>query len=102
MANINKDQSELYNSYTHINCICIVWAVISVELTLYWNEIKGVYTLQSTGQLILFVIGLIGFLRLLHGISIEHSKLGSTNILMVSLANMNLYHYANDTTGPSR
>jgi len=64
------------------NVICIAWAVLSVELTLAWNNITGVNTLNSTGQLIPFIIGVVGFVRLLYGISVEHSKFLSTDILM--------------------
>ncbi|MCJ1377565.1 hypothetical protein MMC17_000660 [Xylographa soralifera] len=55
---------EHYNSkYTQqviyvSNFICIIWTLISVELTLLWNDIRGVYTLDSTGQLIPFIIGM--------------------------------------------
>lgn len=59
--------------------------MISVELTLLWNGISGVYTLNSTGQLIPFIIGVVGLLSLLHGISVERSKLKSTDVLLVSL-----------------
>lgn len=67
------------------NFICIIWTMISVELTLLWNGISGVYTLNSTGQLIPFIIGVVGLLSLLHGISVERSKLKSTDVLLVSL-----------------
>jgi hypothetical protein len=65
------------------NAICIVWMAISVELTLLWNGISGVYTLDSTGQLIPFIIGVVGFISLLHGMSVQHSKISSTNVLLV-------------------
>ncbi|KAF2432371.1 hypothetical protein EJ08DRAFT_130734 [Tothia fuscella] len=64
------------------NAICIVWTIISVELTLYWNGITDVYTLNSTGQLIPFIIGAVGFVRLLHGLSVVRSKVSSTDVLL--------------------
>jgi hypothetical protein len=54
-----------------------------VELSLFWNGISGVYTLDSTGQLIPFIIGVVGFIRLLHGMSVERSKVRSTDVLLV-------------------
>jgi len=64
------------------NVICIIWSILAVELTIAWNNISGVYTLNSTGQLIPFIIGIVSFIRLLQGISIDHSKSLSTDILM--------------------
>ena len=43
--------------------VTIVWFVLSIELTLNWNGITGVYTLSSTGQLIPFVIGFMSFMN---------------------------------------
>lgn len=34
------------------------WSILAVELTLMWNSVKGVYNVQSTGQIIALVIGL--------------------------------------------
>lgn len=45
---------------------CIVWTIISVELTLAWNNINGVYHIRSTGQLIPFTIGLARLLGLFY------------------------------------
>jgi hypothetical protein len=55
-----------------------------VELTLFWNGIKGVYTLNSTGQLIPFIIGIVGLLQLLHSLSVELSKVKSTDVILAS------------------
>lgn len=65
--------------------VCLLWAIAAVELSLYWNQITGVYTIYSTGQLIPFIIGIVGLLRLFHGLSVEKSNLKSIDILMVSL-----------------
>lgn len=40
--------------------IIIIWSILTVELTLYFNTIEGVDVLGTTGQLIPFIIGLIG------------------------------------------
>ncbi|ORY71905.1 uncharacterized protein BCR38DRAFT_480379 [Pseudomassariella vexata] len=64
------------------NLFTIVWTMVSVELTLHCNKIIGVYTLDSIGQLIPFIIGVVGFLSLIHGISVERSKLVSTDVLL--------------------
>ena len=47
-----------------INPLALIWSVLGIELTLYWNSISGVYTIKSTGQLIPFVIGLTGLLKI--------------------------------------
>lgn len=39
------------------------YSIISVELMLYWNGITDVYSIRSVGQLIPFVIGLAGLLK---------------------------------------
>jgi hypothetical protein len=67
-----------------VNLACLVWAVVAIELTLVWNHVSGVYSLTSTGQLIPFVIGLVGLLRLIHGLTVERSDIHVTNIFMVS------------------
>lgn len=80
--------TKLYNSqstqnviYT-INALCVVWTIVSVELTLIWNNVEGVYSVQSTGQLIPFIIGLTGFVGLLHGLSVQRSAVYTTDVLM--------------------
>lgn len=64
------------------NAICIVWAIISVESTLAWNYVSGVYDLRTTGQLIPFIIGIVGLLKLLHSISVHRSAVTTTDILL--------------------
>lgn len=49
-----------------LTLMTIVRFVIAVELTLRWNAVANVYDVASTGQLIPFVIGLLGLLRALH------------------------------------
>lgn len=66
----------------------MLWAVVAVELTIAWNNVTGVYTLESTGQLIPVIIGVVGLLRVLHGLSVEKSHTRSVDILMVCLWNL--------------
>ena len=54
--------------------IVMVYASLAVELTLAWNEVSGVYVLGSTGQLIPFVVGLLGMVRNLHLIAVKLSE----------------------------
>lgn len=83
MVGRSLDQSR--NALYTINMLSLLWAIAAVELSLYWNQITGVYAINSTGQLIPFIIGIVGLLRLFHGISVEKSNLKSIDILMVSL-----------------
>ncbi len=76
--NTRYTQQAIYTS----NVICIVWTILSVELTLVWNNISGVYIISSTGQLIPFIVGIVGLAQLLHGISVQRSAIQSTEVLM--------------------
>jgi hypothetical protein len=51
-----------------------LWACLAIELTLGWNAVKGVYVPSSTGQLIPFVVGLLGLVRNLHLIAVKLSE----------------------------
>ena len=48
-----------------------IWFVLAAELTLAWNSVNNVYDLNSTGQLIPFIIGLLGLIRALHFVVME-------------------------------
>jgi hypothetical protein len=50
----------------------IVWSILSVELTLKWNGIKGVDEINSAGQIIPFIIGVFGLCRTAHLIYFSH------------------------------
>ncbi|XDG03685.1 hypothetical protein ABKA04_003300 [Annulohypoxylon sp. FPYF3050] len=43
--------------------LSIIWFILSIELTLSWNNIKGVNSIDSAGQLIPFVIGAVSTLQ---------------------------------------
>ncbi len=49
----------------------IIWFILTIELTLAWNNVELVYGITSVGQLIPFIIGLIGLLRVIHAIMIN-------------------------------
>ncbi|KAL8672328.1 MAG: hypothetical protein Q9168_003212 [Polycauliona sp. 1 TL-2023] len=65
---------------------CFFWTILSVELTLVFNRISGVYDIRSTGQLIPFIISLVRLLSLCHGIAVRHADTGARRILLVCFA----------------
>ena len=44
--------------------VVMLLAIIAVELVISWNNIQGVNTILSTGQLIPFVIGIGGLVKI--------------------------------------
>lgn len=46
----------------------IVWIIITIELTLKFNHASGVYNIDSTGQLIPFVIGIVSMGKTLNAL----------------------------------
>lgn len=64
--------------------ICLLWTILSVEFTLRFNQISGVYDIRSTGQFIPFIIGLFRFLSLCHGILVWHADAQARRIMSVS------------------
>lgn len=68
-----------------VNATCLMWAIISIELTLAWNTITGVYTIGTTGQLIPFAIGVINFVALLHKISARECDIRCVDVMMVKI-----------------
>ncbi|KAI0901294.1 hypothetical protein F4806DRAFT_492184 [Annulohypoxylon nitens] len=45
--------------------LSIIWFILSIEFTLSWNNIKGVNSIDSAGQLIPFVIGAVSTLQVI-------------------------------------
>ncbi|KAF7559907.1 hypothetical protein G7046_g4233 [Stylonectria norvegica] len=41
----------------------IIWFILSIELTLKWNNIRGVDTIGTTGQLLPFIVGCVSMSR---------------------------------------
>jgi len=75
------------------NLAFIIWSIISIELTLKWNRIDGVYELASVGQLIPFIIGIVGFVKLLRDISVERCELWIYELVLVCSHSFNLEWY---------
>lgn len=48
--------------------VAIAWLMACVELTLKWNNVQGVNTVKTTGQLIPFIIGIVGFIRAINDV----------------------------------
>ncbi|KAI2615695.1 hypothetical protein GGR54DRAFT_265220 [Hypoxylon sp. NC1633] len=55
----------LFSILWPLNIFALCWNTIAIETTIVWNSITNVYDLRSTGQLIAFVIGLAGLLKVL-------------------------------------
>ncbi|KAI9663154.1 MAG: hypothetical protein M1821_008202 [Bathelium mastoideum] len=64
------------------NVLCILWSILATELILVWNNVDGIYNVSSTGQLIPFIIGVVGLMRLLQAISVRRSAVFSTEVLV--------------------
>jgi hypothetical protein len=59
----------------HAGIICaMIWFVLSVELTLRWNDVQGVNTIESTGQLIPFIIGVVSSAQAVKKVAISTIK----------------------------
>jgi threonine/homoserine efflux transporter RhtA len=55
-----------YRQYPYWNVAVLIWTIISIELTLIWNNIDDVHSISSTGQLIPFVTGVAGILKVFY------------------------------------
>jgi len=74
-----------------INLMCVVWSILAIELTIKWNNITEVHTIKSVGQLIPFVIGIVGFLKLLRDISVQKSQLWIYQVVLVRYIPINAW-----------
>jgi hypothetical protein len=61
-----------------IGFIYTSYALIAIELMVIWNDIDGVYSVQSTGQLIPLIVGILSFLKTIHDV-IFNAKVNSTS-----------------------
>ncbi|KAF7502465.1 hypothetical protein GJ744_005793 [Endocarpon pusillum] len=52
----------------------IAFMIVTIELTLAFNSITGVYTIKSTGQLIPFIVGLGGIWTTVNDLVIDYYK----------------------------
>lgn len=50
-----------------LNILELVYSIVGIELTIRWNSIRDVYSINTTGQLIPFVIGLVGLVEIIYG-----------------------------------
>jgi hypothetical protein len=57
-----------------LSLVGLALLVVAVELTLYWNEVEGVYSLGSTGQVFPLVVGVAGLSRLLWKVGYDYVK----------------------------
>lgn len=77
-------KNSFHVSSVALNFICLVWSMLAVELIISWNNITGVYSIQSVGQLIPFIIGIVGFLSLVIDITTNWTEFWIFNVVMVS------------------
>jgi hypothetical protein len=70
-----------------INLACVIWSIIGIELVIKWNKITDVHTIQSVGQLIPFVIGIVALLKLLRDLSVWWTEFWIYKVVMVSGSN---------------
>ncbi|ORY19257.1 hypothetical protein BCR34DRAFT_209121 [Clohesyomyces aquaticus] len=64
------------------NCFCLVWAIISVETTIAWNHIHGLYSINSTGQSIPFIIGIVSCLQTIYSLVFLKTRILLTEKIM--------------------
>jgi hypothetical protein len=48
----------IYRTLASLGLLIFTYSILSIELTISWNRISGVYDISSTGQIIPLVIGL--------------------------------------------
>jgi hypothetical protein len=51
-----------------VNCFCFALAVLAIELTLTWNSVSGISSMNSVGQLIPFMVGVGGLAQVIWAI----------------------------------
>jgi hypothetical protein len=68
-----------------MNLLYLIWSILAIELTIRWNNITSVHTIQSVGQLIPFIIGIVGFLKLVRDISVERTGIWVYEVVIVSV-----------------
>jgi len=45
--------------------LLLAYGIVSIELTIWWNELAGLSGISSTGQLIPFIVGVFSMFRAL-------------------------------------
>jgi hypothetical protein len=54
--------------------VLLTWLILTVELTLLWNNVTGVNGLLSAGQTIPAIIGATSLLRTVNAIVMKHAE----------------------------
>jgi hypothetical protein len=60
--------------YGSIALFGTIISILAIELTLLWNNIGGVYSISSTGQLIAFIVGLVPLITTIYGVLKETAE----------------------------
>ena len=58
--------------------LAVAWFLICIELTIFWNNISGVYDVRTTGQLIPLVIGVSNAVTAVHEMGLAIIREAST------------------------
>jgi ATP/ADP translocase len=61
----NSLHSFLQSFAPYLTTLWMIWSLLAIELTLFWNGITDVYDIKSTGQLIPFITGILSIAGLL-------------------------------------
>ena len=61
----------------------VIWTIITVELTLSYNSVNGVYSIQSTAQLIPFIIGIFSIGKTVNSIMVRSIKEASFPMIVM-------------------
>jgi hypothetical protein len=70
--------------------MAIAWFIICTELMIHWNQISGVDTINTTGQLIPFIIGVASACRTLQRIALATiKKVSYSETLLLALKGAN-------------
>jgi hypothetical protein len=67
----NKQISRIRPIFKYFNVFILLFSILAVELIIRWNNILDVYTIRSTGQIIPFIIGFGGLLKVVMSISVR-------------------------------
>jgi hypothetical protein len=73
------------NVLSVINVICLAWAIAATECTLAWNQISGINSISSTGQLIPFIIGVVSLAQIIYTIVVYNTQVILSDMLLVSI-----------------
>lgn len=65
---------EIYALFMLLGCFALVYSVLGIELTLYWNGVTEVYSVRTTGQLIPLTIGACGLAQFLYAPAVDVSR----------------------------